>query len=324
MYTSRISSTVRVRPGGQSLVVSEVLGEVAGGTTALVEGIADLNATVRVARSLGAVQRKKVIAEICYSSTEELVIKKGTPIAAVTVVPASAFEFEELSKSHPRAETPSPAGCSSPSRDSDWIHAAIGATTIPTNTSADPIPEVDNVLRDDLDVNYADSKLGNEQRKLLAEMLGSFKDMFVETSMKPGRTDLLEFSIDTGDHSPIKQPPYRVLKAEGDVMEAEIQQYLDLKLIRPSTSPWNRPAMMIRKPDGEIRFCIEYRVADLFGLPRRLRRVQRGLPHPPREIEASFGTLPSRRVQNKDEKVQVGSRPSRVLGTHCHSFWNPS
>jgi hypothetical protein len=97
--------------------------------------------------------------------------------------------------------------------------------------------------------------------------------MFVETSMTPGRTDLLEFEIDTGTHPPIKQRPYRVSKAEGDVMGAEIQQYLSLGHIRPSTSPWASPVLMIRKLDGGIRFCIDYRrlnavtVKDCYPMP---------------------------------------------------------
>ncbi|GMF48867.1 unnamed protein product [Phytophthora fragariaefolia] len=61
--------------------------------------------------------------------------------------------------------------------------------------------------------------------------------------------------------------------AEGEVMEAEIQQYLELGLIRPSTSPWASPVLMIRKPDGGIRFCIDYRklnavtVKDYYPMP---------------------------------------------------------
>ncbi|KAE8909759.1 hypothetical protein PF007_g5974 [Phytophthora fragariae] len=125
----------------------------------------------------------------------------------------------------------------------------------------------------ELDVDFTDSKLGEEQRVLMADLLGAFRDMFVETSLKPGRTDLLEFSIDTGTQAPIKQRPYRVSLAEGDVMEAEIQQYQELDLIRPSTSPWASPVLMIRKPDGGIRFCIDYRrlnavaIKDCYPMP---------------------------------------------------------
>ncbi|OWZ20228.1 hypothetical protein PHMEG_0005377 [Phytophthora megakarya] len=75
----------------------------------------------------------------------------------------------------------------------------------------------------------------------------------------PGSTDLLEFSIDTESSPPIKQRPYRVFKAEDDVMETELQQYLSLGHIRPFTSPWASSVVMIRKPDGGRRFCLDYR-----------------------------------------------------------------
>ncbi|KAG3058447.1 hypothetical protein PI124_g23174 [Phytophthora idaei] len=126
---------------------------------------------------------------------------------------------------------------------------------------------------DDFEVDFQDSSLGAEQRRLFVEMLKEFRDLFVETSKKPGRTELQKFSIDTGTHMPIKQPPYRVSKAEGDVMEAEIHEYLGLGLIRPSTRPWASPVLMIRNPDGGIRFCIDYRklnavtVKDCYPMP---------------------------------------------------------
>ncbi|KAG3020500.1 hypothetical protein PC129_g8093 [Phytophthora cactorum] len=132
---------------------------------------------------------------------------------------------------------------------------------------------MDNAGEDDFEVDFQDTSLGAEQRRLFAEMLKGMRDVFVETSKKPGRTELLKFSIDTGTHLPIKQPDYQVSKAEGDVMESEIQEYLDLGFIRPSTSPWASPVLMIRKPDGGIRFCIDYRklnavtVKDSYPMP---------------------------------------------------------
>ncbi|KAE8877985.1 hypothetical protein PF005_g16704 [Phytophthora fragariae] len=249
MYSTKISSTVRIRPGGQALVVTDGLGEVAEETTVLVEGLVDLDASVRVARSLCTVHDKKVVVEVCSPSTEEMVIKKGTLLAAVSVVPESAFETT-VSSPADESEPFSPGEKAPAKHESDWIHATIAASSQTTDASPDAMPELDKVLQAELKIDFSDSKLGDEQKELFSDLLGSFKDMFVETSIKPGRADLLEFSIDTGDSAPIKQRPYRVSKAEGDVMESEIQQYQEVSLIRPSSSPWASPVLIIRKPDG--------------------------------------------------------------------------
>ncbi|KAE9280634.1 hypothetical protein PF001_g24140 [Phytophthora fragariae] len=271
MYVTRIASAVRLRPGGQALVVTDVMGQAPDETTVLIEGLPELDANVKIARTLCTVHEGKAIVEVCNASTEDLVLSKGTALAAATVVPKSAFDSLNADQESPTSES-NPTPCGSGGRTT-WVDSVISAAAAATTPSQDPMPGLDAAREAELDVDFTDSKLGGEQRVLLADLLGSFRDMFVETSLKPGRTDLLEFSIDTGTQAPIKQRPYRVSQAEEDVMEAEVQQYLELNLIRPSTSPWASPVLMIRKPDGGIRFCIDYRrlnaitIKDCYPMP---------------------------------------------------------
>ncbi|KAH9131277.1 hypothetical protein LEN26_007781 [Aphanomyces euteiches] len=130
-----------------------------------------------------------------------------------------------------------------------------------------------NPVHNELPINWEGSTLNPTQREMLRKILPQH-DIFVTTSKAPGRTDLVKCYINTGSAPPIKQAPYRVSQREGEIMEAEIQQYLGLGLIRPSTSPWASPVLMIRKPDGPIRFCIDYRrlnevtIMDSYPLPR--------------------------------------------------------
>ncbi|KAE9235087.1 hypothetical protein PF004_g9198 [Phytophthora fragariae] len=187
------------------------MGRAPENATVLIEGLPELEPLLKVARSLCSVQEGQTIVEICNTSYEDLVIRKDTALAAATVVPDSAFS------------TASPVGTSSAvSTHSDPresqahldLNDVIGATVVNKDPPNNPMPGLDEAYQAELEADFTDSKLGGEQQGLLRSLLGDFRDRFVETSLKLGRTDLLEFSIDTGAHPPIKQRPYRVSNAE--------------------------------------------------------------------------------------------------------------
>ena len=53
-----------------------------------------------------------------------------------------------------------------------------------------------------------------------------------------------------------------------------VQEMLKQGVIKPSASPWASPIVVVRKKDGNIRFCVDYRKLnsitklDVFPLPR--------------------------------------------------------
>ncbi|KAG2900394.1 hypothetical protein PC117_g21988 [Phytophthora cactorum] len=214
---------------GEALVRSGIHGTVRNHAVELVEGVPGSDELLTIARTLCTVTDGTVLVEVCNASTEEIEIKAGAYAAAVTIVPKSAFTTNV-----PRRD--------GTSRDISAVLSAINvnASAKAGTVEAEMAGAMDSAGEDDFEVDFQDSSLGAELRRLFAEMLKGMKDLFVETSKKPGRTELLKFSIDTGTHLPIKQPPYRVSKAEGDVMGSETQEYLDLGLIGPSTSPWGQ------------------------------------------------------------------------------------
>ncbi|ETP27739.1 hypothetical protein F442_22979, partial [Phytophthora nicotianae P10297] len=93
-YAATISLSVRLEPGRQALVRSSVRGVVKDKSVVLVEGVAGADDSLRVARTLCTMTNGTVLVEVCNASTEEVEVETGAYLAAVTVVPESAFTAE--------------------------------------------------------------------------------------------------------------------------------------------------------------------------------------------------------------------------------------
>jgi hypothetical protein len=59
--------------------------------------------------------------------------------------------------------------------------------------------------------------------------------------------------------APISKRPYRMPPKELAELKAQLQELLDEGYIRPSSSPWGCPALFVKKKDGSLRMCVDYR-----------------------------------------------------------------
>ena len=70
----------------------------------------------------------------------------------------------------------------------------------------------------------------------------------------------IEFCIDVVPGTdPISMPPYRMAPAELKELKEQLKELLDKGFIRPSSSPWRAPVLFVKKKDGSLRLCIDYR-----------------------------------------------------------------
>ena len=87
-------------------------------------------------------------------------------------------------------------------------------------------------------------------------------------------THLTAHPINTGSAEPVKQPPRRVPLAYATAEKQAIEDLKAKKVIRPSISPSASPIVLVRKKDGGVRPCVDYRKVnqlvkpDGFPLPR--------------------------------------------------------
>ena len=105
----------------------------------------------------------------------------------------------------------------------------------------------------------APESLTLSQARDLVSLVNRYSDVFVGPDGKVGFTDLTTHVIDTGTEQPCKLPPRRTGFAEKKVIEDTITELLADGKIQPSISAWASPIVLVRKKDGSMRFCIDYR-----------------------------------------------------------------
>jgi hypothetical protein len=89
-------------------------------------------------------------------------------------------------------------------------------------------------------------------------------DQFIETPNpfddmwegKLGRISAIKHHIITSG-PPIASQTYRAGPQSRTLIEAEVQGMLEMDFIEPASSPWSAPVVLVPKPDGTIRFCID-------------------------------------------------------------------
>ncbi|GAU33777.1 hypothetical protein TSUD_393390 [Trifolium subterraneum] len=87
-----------------------------------------------------------------------------------------------------------------------------------------------------------------------------YLDVFPEeiNSLPPERE--IEFSIDLVPGSqPISVAPYRMSPLELRELKSQLEELLQKHFIRPSVSPWGAPVLLVKKKDGTMWLCIDYR-----------------------------------------------------------------
>ena len=132
-----------------------------------------------------------------------------------------------------------------------------------------PFPSHLQVLLD-----RSSGELETKQLSARRQVIWNFQSVFSSGPNDLGRTGVIRHKIDTGDNKPVKLPPRRVPVHLQEAVNKEIDRLLDLKVIRPSSSPWSSCVVVVRKANGEIRLCLDVRAVnarskhDSYPLPR--------------------------------------------------------
>ncbi|KAK2724091.1 hypothetical protein QYM36_002437 [Artemia franciscana] len=132
----------------------------------------------------------------------------------------------------------------------NFLLFAHEAPSMPTFDQAKNSGNQDDIQIDSL------SHPTEKRKKGLFGMLMRFRESF---SKIPRRTSVVRHHTDTVNAPSARQKPNRVPQSRLQAIEEEVKRMLDLGIMQPSSSPWCSPVVVVAKPDGSIRFCLDFR-----------------------------------------------------------------
>ena len=126
---------------------------------------------------------------------------------------------------------------------------------------------------------YLANMVDKEQKGQLAPenvpIIREYVDVFSQDlpGLPPEREISFEIELLPGS-APVSKAPYRMAPAELRELQVQLQELLDKGFIRQSHSPWGAPVLFVKKKDGSLRMCIDYRelnkltIKNKYPLPR--------------------------------------------------------
>ena len=170
---------------------------------------------------------------------------------------------------------------------------------------------------------YLDYVVETENEGILVDeipVVREFPDVFPDdiADLPPDRE--VEFTIDLiPGTEPISIPPFRMAPAELRDLKAQLEELLSKGFIRPSISPWGAPVLFVKKKDGSLWLCIDY---------RQLNRVTIRNQYPLPRIDELFDQLQGSRVYSEIDlrsgyhqlRVQESDVPKTAFRT-CYGHY---
>ena len=155
-----------------------------------------------------------------------------------------------------------PDGSQSESHIEASVHAVATAAAVPSEALAGP--------------NSAPRGTESELERVAEATRKEYSDVFpadLPMGLPPARDVDHRIELVAGAR-PTVRPTYRMSARENDELKRQLTELLQHGFIQPSKSPFGAPVLFVRKKDGSMRLCVDYRalndltIKNRYPLPR--------------------------------------------------------
>lgn len=196
---------------------------------------------INVETSLSVVERRKVTISVINCTDDAIVLRTNTPVAKLAV--ANLVDGASLDE-----------------------HCEMSA-------EQDASPKCDDT-GPIAGLELPKTELTEKERQDFENLLVGNRDVFSTGPKDFGRTSTIRHDIPLVDNTPFRLPYRRISPNDYAEVKEHLQELQEAGVIRPSKSPFASPIVIVRKKDGKIRMCVDYRklnsrtVRDAYPIPR--------------------------------------------------------
>ena len=125
-----------------------------------------------------------------------------------------------------------------------------------------------------VNLDLSDSCLSEEQKAKAKTFLSKWHNVFSRGPLDLGHTQTVKHEIHLNDEKPFKEPYRHIPPSLIQEVREHLKEMMQMGAIRESSSSFSSNVVLVRKKDGSIRFCIDYRklnqhtIKDAHAIPR--------------------------------------------------------
>lgn len=122
--------------------------------------------------------------------------------------------------------------------------------------------------------NVVGESAEEEDVKQLLDLVNEFRDCFAADLSELGISKIGSMEITLLDSEPVVYRPYRLSHSEREYVKEHIMELKKYGVVRDSQSPYSSPILLVKKKDGSLRMCCDFRrlnakiVRQQYPLPR--------------------------------------------------------
>ena len=128
-------------------------------------------------------------------------------------------------------------------------------------TISQPLPPSAEKTTDSLQslLDKVDPSVPIDAKQRLGKLIEAYEDVFSKNEFDLGSTSIVQHRIDTGENRPFHQPLRPQPRAQLPVIDKLLEEMQQQGVIEPCQSNWASNIVLVKKKDGSIRFCVNYR-----------------------------------------------------------------